>query len=576
MSILKTPRLLEREYLPKGFKITSWSKLKPYYNEIINRQITSVGELERWILDWNELDAVIEEELNRRYIQFTQNRSDESAQALYEYIEQELYPKVLAAQHQLNQLLIDSPFCADLDSKKYFIFIRSIKNKLELFSEQNRPLIASSQLLSKQYDQLLSSITINLDNNEISLLEANSQLENTDRSIREKAYRSINDQLIILKEPLNNLFDELFQQRQLIAQNAHFDNYRDYKFKALERFDYAPKDCNLFHEAILAEVKPIVEHFHSIRKKELNVPKLRPWDTQVNIDSSAPIKTFNNTKELIAKTTACLSAVDPYFGTCLSILDKMEHLDLGVRTNKYPRDYNMPLPAIGIPFIFLNTSGSIRDTYTMVHESGHAVHSFLTRFQQINCTKKLPSEVSELAATTMVLLSMDHWNLIIDNKEELRLAKISYLENILSSLLWIATIDHFQQWLYMSPQHTKEERYTAWLKFYKTYASDVVQLDGLESYIEILWQRQAHLFERPFSYIEYGIAQLGAIAIWQQYQHAPKKVIEAYISALKLGYSKPIGEIYKTAGIKFDFSKPYVKKLAQFVKQQLNQLIDMS
>ena len=236
----------------------------------------------------------------------------------------------------------------------------------------------------------------------------------------------------------------------------------------------------------------------------------------------------------------------------------------------------MPLHRSGVPFVFMNATNTLNDMRMLMHESGHAVHSFLSHPHHLSIAKRIPMEVAELASMTMELLSMDHWDVFFENPHDLKRAKVAQLEYVLKALPWIAAIDKFQHWLYTNPDHTREERKENWMAILDEFSPSAVDRSGLEHYQEYLWHRQLHVFEVPFYYIEYGMAQLGAIAIWKQYRENPEQTIQNYRQALELGYTKPIREIYQTAGIAFDFSRDYVRELGGFVKEELNRLLGQS
>ena len=242
------------------------------------------------------------------------------------------------------------------------------------------------------------------------------------------------------------------------------------------------------------------------------------------------------------------------------------------KEGKAPGGYNYPLYESGIPFIFMNAVGSPRDLVTMMHEGGHAVHSFLSRDLKLASFKSCPSEVAELASMSMELISMDHWDVFYKNPEDLKRAKIEHLEDIVATLPWIAIIDKFQHWIYENPKHSVEERNQAWLEIEKEFSNGVTDWTGCEDSLKYSWHKQLHLFEVPFYYIEYGMAQLGALAIWRNYKLDPSKAIEQYKEALKLGYTKGIKEIYKTAGIEFNFSAEYISELADFLNTELESI----
>lgn len=573
MDNLNTLTQRQLTYLPNEFKITVWSKIRPYFNELLRRNIQSVEDLEKWILDRSELTAVIREEFNWRYINVSRDTEDQSAAELYEYGVQELVPKISPIENQLNEKLLNCKFTAMLSNEKYFIHLRSIQNHFDLFCKENIPLFSQNSMTSKKHGELFSKMMISVDEKDYTIQQAASFLEKTDRELRADVYQKIAARILQDAEPVDELMSELVTLRHNIATNAGFENYRDYKFKALGRFDYSIKDCFDFHESIAKEIQPIEDELSQLRKKEMGLNELRPWDTQVDPDKKTPLQPFNNSEELVEKSIECLNKVHPFFGKSIATMKEMGHLDLESRNGKRPGGYNMPLPMTGAPFIFMNAAGTFKDVCTMLHESGHAVHSFLTHHLKLNTNKRVPSEVAELAAMSMELLTMDAWDVFFKNEEDLRRAKIWQLKKIINVLPWIAAIDKFQHWLYLHPNHSIEERKKQWLNIHQTFSPSTINWEGLEDYRGNLWHRQLHIFEVPFYYIEYGFAQLGAIAIWKNYKENPDRTIQQYINALELGYTQPIGEIYKAAGIEFNFSQAYVSELGAFVKKELKALM---
>ncbi len=569
---LPTPR--KKAFLPENFKLTVWSKLKPYYEELLKRHVADAVELEQWIWDKTELDAVVSEAFAWRYIRVTVDSSDQSAAELYQYAVQELYPKIAAMENNLHQKLIASPYVDQLDSEVFFTYIRNIRNTVELYNADNLPLSTDVQLKSREYGKIFSEMTIGMNGKQMTLQKANALLEETNRSCREAVYHKINTRILKDAEQLEDLFDELLLKRQQIAHNAGFDNFRDYKFRSLGRFDYTVNDCLDFHDSIASEILPLVESLNEYRQQALGLTTLRPWDLNVDTSGKEPLRPYENTDDLIIKATECLSALHPLFGEVLAIMKAMGHLDLESRPGKRPGAYNMPLSLTGVPFIFMNASSLQNDIRTLMHESGHAIHAYLIRDKKLSASKRLPSEIAELASMTMELLAMEHWEVFFPKEDDLRRAKINQLENVLRILPWIATIDKYQHWVYTHPHHSREERKREWMKIYLEFSPRNVDRRGLEHYSEYLWHKQLHIFESPFYSIEYGMAQLGAIAIWKKYREYPAHAIQQYIAALELGYSKPIGSVYETAGIAFDFSRSYVSELGAFVKDELDRLLD--
>jgi oligoendopeptidase F len=404
------------------------------------------------------------------------------------------------------------------------------------------------------------------------LQQAADRLLSTDRKVREDAYMKIAERRYQDKDKLDELFNKLLKLRHEVAQNADFENFRDYMFTAMGRFDYQPQDCFAFHDAVEKEVVPVLNQLAEERKKALGVNELRPWDLSVNYLGDKPLKPFETGEELINKSIDIFENLNPFLGKCLSTMKAMNHLDLESRKGKAPGGYNYPLDETGVPFIFMNATSSLRDLVTMVHEGGHAIHSFVTRDLELGFFKHTPSEVAELASMSMELITMEHWDVFFKDEKDLIRAKREHLEGIIQTLPWVATVDKFQHWIYENPDHTNEERRKEWNNVFSKFSNNVTNWTGIEKYRDYVWQKQLHIYEVPFYYIEYAIAQLGAIAVWKNFKEDPEKGLENYLNALKLGYTKPIKEIYKAAGIKFDFSQDYIRELISFVKKELDGL----
>jgi oligoendopeptidase F len=343
-------------------------------------------------------------------------------------------------------------------------------------------------------------------------------------------------------------------------------------FQALGRFDYTPQDCYAFHEAIQKSIVPILDEQAEKRRVALELDKLEPWDMDVDISGKPALKPFKSGSELIEKSIQCFTNISHYLGERLEIMKDNQLFDVESRKGKAPGGYNYPLAETGAPFIFMNSANTFRDLTTMVHEGGHAVHTFLTADLELNDFKHCPSEVAELASMSMELMSMDNWNVYFDNEEDLKRAKRDQLFDVLKTLPWVAVVDQFQHWVYTNPDHTDDQRTEAWLQIFESFGANFANWDTYHEAEANLWQKQLHIFEVPFYYIEYGMAQLGAIAVWKNYKEYPEKGLQQYLDALKLGYTKTIKEIYETAGIKFDFSASYVKELAEFVKSEMDKL----
>jgi oligoendopeptidase F len=560
-----------RKFVPEDLVINSWNKIKSLFDNLVDREISSALELKQFMLDQSELSAVLEEDMAWRYIKMNIDTTDKELGEQFSFWIKEISPNTAPYSHKLNLKLVNSPYLKDLDQEKYRIYLRSVKKQIEIFREDNIPLFTTMEEKQQEYGAISAKMSIEVDGKKMTMQKAALLLKSTDRAKREEIYNKISSRRLQDEKVLDDLFDELIALRQQIAKNADFDNYRDYMFAAMGRFDYTPKDCFNFHDAIAKEIVPIINSFEQKRKNKLGNESYKPWDTAVDVDGLPPLKPFDGGTELTDLSIECFNRLRPYFGECLSTMKAMKHLDLESKNGKAPGGFMYPLYEIGVPFIYMNAVGSQRDLVTMVHEGGHAVHSFLSRDLSLTEFKSTPSEVAELASMAMELLSMDHWGVFYDDAADLKRAKLEQLEKALETLPWVASIDKFQHWIYTT-EHTAKQRKEKWLSISDELGNQIIDWEGNENVHANLWQKQLHLYEVPFYYIEYGMAQLGAIAMWRSYKQLGEQGLDNYMNALKLGYTKTIGEIYETAGIKFDFSASYVKELAYFIKDELKKL----
>jgi oligoendopeptidase F len=561
----------KRNYLSPNFEMT-WEHIEPVFQELQQRQIHSATELEQWLRDRSELEAALEEDFAWRYIRMTCDTSSEQLLADFQYFATEIEPKVAPLNNELNKKFIASPYLNQLDQQKYFILIRSTRKALELFREENVALQTEIQLEQQKYQSITGAMSVQLNGQEYTLEQASVFLKDQDRELRQQAWEAISSRRLKDKQALDELFDRLLKLRHQVALNAGFDNFRDYMFQALGRFDYSPEDCFRFHEAIEKEVVPVLRKQATARKKALELTSLQPWDMDVDISGKPALKPFANGQELIDKTIDCFNRLDPFLGDRIENMKLNGLFDVESRKGKAPGGYNYPLAETGAPFIFMNSANTFRDLTTMVHEGGHAIHTFVTADLELNDFKHCPSEVAELASMSMELISMDEWDAFFEYPEELKRAKRDQLKDVLKTLPWVAIVDQFQHWIYTNPEHTAAERNAAWVEIFERFGANFIDWNEHKDAEAFLWQKQLHIFEVPFYYIEYGIAQLGAIAVWKNYKENPKEGLNNYLNALKLGYTKTIREIYETAGVRFDFSAAYVKELVHFVQNELELL----
>jgi oligoendopeptidase F len=566
--IQKTPR----HFIPADFTVTNWEALQPFFDNLEQRQINTLTDLEQWLKDSSELEAVISEDACWRQIKMTCDTTDKALEEAFTYFCMDIQPHIQPYADRLNRKLLASPFLAELDQEKFYTYIRSVKKNIELYRAENIPLQAELSVMQQQYGAISGKMTVEVNGQEYTLQQASKFLESHDRSLREAVYRKIQDRRQVDKDQLHELYSTLIAKRHQVALNAGFANYRDYKFAELGRFDYTAADCFQFHEAVKLHVLPLIEKIYQRKKAKLGLDTLKPWDTEAEPEGIQPLKPFTNGKELYEKTVQCFEQLNPFFANCLRKMDELKHFDLESRKGKAPGGYNCPLAESGAPFIFMNAAGQMSDVTTMVHEGGHAIHSFLSHPLELSAFKEYPMEIAEVASMAMELFSMHHWESFFDNADDLKRAKEHQLERTITIFPWIAIIDKFQHWVYENPTHTIQERTDKWMEILTEFSTSSIDFTGLDMYRQTAWQRQLHLFEVPFYYIEYGIAQLGAIGMWMQYQHNPQAAIQNYINALSLGGTKTLPALYEAAGLKFDLSPNHIKTLMSFVNTQMEEL----
>ncbi len=562
----------ERHYLPTDFILTNWEAIEPFFKELADRPIDSVEDLEQWMKDMSEVEAVVSEDSCWRQIKMTCDTTDKALEESFNFYCMEIQPKIQPYADLLNRKLIDSPFTQELDADQYFTYLRNVKKSIQLFREENIPIQAELSVMQQQFGQISGAMTVEVGGREYTLQQASRFLEDHDRSLREEVYRKINERRLQDKDALDDLYTTLIQKRHQVALNAGFANYRDYRFAELGRFDYTKEDCFNFHEAVKKHVVPLVAKIYEKKQKRLGLDTLRPWDTEAEPAGTEPLHPFVTGEELTEKTIECFEELNPFFADCLRKMRALGHLDLESRKGKAPGGYNCPLAESGAPFIFMNAAGQMHDVTTMVHEGGHAIHSFLAHPLELSAFKEYPMEIAEVASMAMELFSMDYWTVFFDNEADLNRAKEHQLERTITIFPWIATIDKFQHWVYENPNHTVDERTDKWIEILNEFSTGMIDNSGLEEYRKTNWQRQLHLFEVPFYYIEYGIAQLGAIGMWKQFKRSKEQALKNYMNALSLGGTKTLPGLYEAAGLDFDLSPEYIESLMEFVNEEYERL----
>lgn len=548
--------------------IEKWDDVASVFEELVRRPIHSSEELSTWLLNRSELEAVLQEDLGWRYIKHTCDTANEAKHESLNRFIQDIEPHLAEFNDVLNKKLLACEYLDSLQSSGYIVYLRTVRKEVEMFREENIPLLTEIQQLSNEYGQISGAMTVEVNGKTSTMQQAAVELKSTDREHRKAVYLKMNARRFEAVPQLNVLFDKLFTLRNQLALNAGYANFRDYMFDALGRFDYTPEHCFDFHASIAKHIVPITNRFDANRKTALGYDALKQWDLDVDPEQLPPLKPYADAPELIVKTKALFASIRPAFGEVIDTMEKRGHFDLDSRIGKAPGGYNYPLYKSSLPFIFMNSAGTLRDMVTMMHEGGHAIHSWLSKELEITPFKSTPSEIAEVASMAMELISMEHWDSFFGNEKDLVRAKKYQLEKILSILPWIAIVDAFQHWIYVNPKHTPEERSAKWQALLQEFGSEVVDKSDYPEYDHYSWHKQLHIFEVPFYYVEYGIAQLASIAIWKRYKENPQATIDAYCRALEAGYTLTLPQLYEVAGISFDFSDNYVREIAEFVKTE--------
>ncbi len=567
------PAYRPRRFVPTNLELGDWAQLAPLFDKLESRsrQLTTVAQLEDWLVDWSELSAALEEEASRRYIAMTCHTDNPDAESAYLQFVEEIEPQTKPRQFRLETILIGHQLRSQLPLPRYEILLRDAQNHVALFREENVQLETEEAKLTQQYQKLSGSLTVQFRGEEKTLVQMGKLLEEPDRALRQEVWELVAQRRLSERETFEAQFETLLELRERIAKNAGFDNYRDYAFRRLGRFDYTPADCVKFHDAVAAEVMPLVRELQAQRRRDLGLERLRPWDASVDPQSRGPLKPFAQVGELVSRTQDIFDQLDGELAAGFRQMQDLHLLDLDNRKGKAPGGYQSTLPESRLPFIFMNAVGQQRDVETILHEAGHAFHALAARAEDLLPYRNNPPiEFCEVASMSMELIGAEFLEKFYPPAEANR-ARRAHLEDIIKVLGWIATVDAFQHWIYTHPGHTRPERAAAWNSLMDRFAGDI-DWSGHESARSHLWHRQLHIFLYPFYYIEYGIAQLGALQVWANSKRDKAKALADYKTALALGGSRPLPELFRAAGCPFEFSAATISPLMELLRRELARL----
>jgi oligoendopeptidase F len=568
---MPTTTARKRNFVPATIDAGEWSQLEPLYRALLDRNVSSVDELQRWLDDLSELACVVDEEGNRRNIDRSCHTDDEALQKRFLDFVENIEPKVKPLMFELQKKYLATPFRQQLADRKFRLLDRNWEAEVHLFREANVPLQTEETKLNNEYDKISGAMMITFRGKEYTPQQMAKFLEEPDRATRQESWELVSRRRLQDRDAIEQIFERLLPLRQQIAQNAGHSDYRAYRWKELKRFDYTPEDCAAFASAIEAHVVPLVDELDRQRQEDLNLDCLRPWDLLVDPKSRAALIPFDpaNVDDFVSRTKKIFDEISPQLGAQFETLRTNQNLDLDSRKGKQPGGYQATLEELRQPFIFMNAAGVHRDVVTLLHEGGHAFHTLATE-EPFVFLRNAPIEFCEVASMTMELFGNEHLDAFYSPADKARAMRWQF-ERVVTILPWIALIDQFQNWIYTHPGHTREERTRQWLNLSDRFTSKV-DWSGYEAVNESFWHRQLHLFHVPFYYVEYGIAQLGALQLWMKSKDDPRAALSNYRAGLKLGGTRPLPELFAAAGIQFDFSDKTLRPLMNAVREELESI----
>ena len=563
-------------FVPDDFDASSWENIEPYVSDLISRKLTCSSCIEKLISDSSNLAEHISETGALLYIGMTCDTENEKKKNDFLHFVENIRPKLSEFSDNLNRRIAEHPSLTDLP-ERYSLMVRGIISDIEIFRTENIPLGVEQTKLVTKAQGITGAMTVDFEGKERTFPEMKVFLESNDREKREKAWKKMVSRWMRDSEELSEIFDQLIKIRHQIAINAGFDSYTNYMFRAMHRFDYSVEDCLTFHDSIEKVCMPIINEINEKRRMAFGLDKLSPWDVNEksgsgpDINGKKPLKPFESVEEMVSKLSQLFHNMSRDLGIKFDKLVEMDTLDLETRKGKAPGGYQYYLEKSRVPFIFMNAAGLQGDLETMIHESGHAFHSLYCGHLDLIDERNYPIEFAEVASMSMELLTQDEWGIFYENNDEVNRAKISHLEGVVYLLPWIATIDAFQHWIYANPNHTRSERIEHWLSLRERFGSDM-DWEGNESFRELSWQQQGHLYGVPFYYVEYGIAQLGALQLWQTHRRNPEKALKDYSNAMELGNTKTLPDLFAAAELELGFDEKHLGSLIKEVNIAMSEM----
>jgi oligoendopeptidase F len=555
-----------RNFLSKEFNPRIKEELENAYNQLLNSDINTLKDLEKFLDHWSELGSIIDQAGSIAYVDMTVDTKNKEYEEKYLHMVEVIYPICDKYENLLKEKFLSSSLLSELDSKYYSLFLKRTESEKKIFREENTPLFVEDAKLSQNYQKITGAWMVEYEGKKYTVQQMAIYQENPDREIREKTYKARVSVHLKDKDALENLYDEMLKVRTQIALNSGFQNYRDYAFVSKGRFDYTPDDCLRMHDAISETIVPLLVEWNKEKCKKLNIDTLRPWDLYVDPDGKGTIKAFETEEELCDKVENIFLNMNDLVGEYFRYMRQNKLLDLGSREGKAPGGYMTELSEVRVPFIFMNAVGSRRDVDTLLHESGHSFHAFQARDQVLKSYRSSPLEFAEVASMSMELLGRKYFHYVY-NKEDRERVQKDQLIKIVEFFPFMSMIDSFQHWVYTTKNNDRVARGEKWTELNSRF-QPFLDMSGLDEILKTRWQ-YPHVYTSPFYYIEYGIAQLGALMIWKNSLNDEKKAIKDYLFALSLGGSAPLPDLFKAANIEFVMDKKNLSELVNLIRDEI-------
>lgn len=553
------------------FMTWEWSKIDPYYQELAECAV-SQEDVTSWLADWSHLQDLIYERHQRHYVATTLDTTDKQSEQDYDHFLDEIYPQSQAADQRLKEKLLSS----GLELDGFEIPLRNMRAQTELFREANLPLLSEELKVANEYSKVTSLQTIEWEGQELTIDQVTPLLQATDRGKRQRVWRLARQRQLADREAINDIWVKLMDLRRQLAANADLVDYRAFRWQQLLRFDYTPDDCAAFRRAIREVIVPAALRSYERRQERLGLDTLRPWDLNVDPLSRQPLRPFSDAAELEAKTANIFQQVDSQLGAYFESMRQEDMLDLENRKGKAPGGYCTDYTAIRKAFIFMNAVGIHDDVQTLIHEGGHAFHVLESAHLPYFAQLEVPMEFAEVASMSMEFLAGPY--LTTDKggfytPAEAARARIEHLEFGLQFWPYMAVVDEFQHWVYENQTAASDPSNcdAKWGELWDTYMIGV-DWGGSEDEKVTGWHRKLHIFEVPFYYVEYGLAQLGAVQVWQNAQRDQAAAVAAYRQSLSLGGTVTLPQLFETAGAIFAFDTRTVGEAVALMENTIEDL----